>query len=328
MLSVLELQRGIIDGSRRHLAKAITLVESKRPEDREQSLKLLEALYTQRKPSQKIGISGSPGVGKSTFIESFGKLFLDDSRKLAVLTVDPSSPRSSGSILGDKTRMEELARQSNCFIRPSPAGLSLGGVARHTREVIILCEAAGFDSIVIETVGVGQSEHLVSTMVDVFVFLSLPHAGDQLQGIKRGILELCDLVVITKADGELEVPAKQAKIDHEMALHYLHHDINRISPIVFTCSAFKNTGFQEIYSSLNKRFDELNTTGRLMEKRKHQTKEWYESEILDQFIDKMRLSPKFQSELDTTESELFSFKIPPPVAAAKLIKKFVDRIEI
>src|SRR5690348_14604418 len=206
-------------GDRRALARAITLVESTKPADREKAEELLSAVLPDAGRAIRLGISGAPGAGKSTFIEAFGGYLTKQGHKVAVLAVDPSSRRSGGSILGDKTRMEKLARDTNAFIRPSPAGTTLGGVARRTREAMLLTEAAGFDVVIVETVGVGQSETAVSEMVDLFVLLLAPGGGDDLQGIKRGVMELADLVIVTKADGELAAVARRTEADYRMAMH-------------------------------------------------------------------------------------------------------------
>ena len=217
--SISEYAKRIVAGDRLALSKAITLVESQAPEHRTRALELLDTLYKERVPSFRLGITGIPGVGKSTFIESLGKTVIAEGRQLAVLAIDPSSGRSKGSILGDKTRMDQLSRAEQAFIRPSPSSGTLGGIAARTRETMLLCEAAGFDTIIIETVGVGQSEIEVANLADVFLLLAMPGTGDELQGIKRGIMETADIIVINKADGSNEALAKKAKKQLEMALH-------------------------------------------------------------------------------------------------------------
>jgi LAO/AO transport system kinase len=236
----------ILSGDRRALAKAITLVESARPQDRKASQDLLNELLPHTGNSIRIGITGVPGVGKSTFIESFGQTVIGDGKKVAVLAVDPSSPVAGGSILGDKTRMEQLSRETNAFIRPSPAGKALGGVALKTRESMLLCEAAGFDVVVVETVGVGQSEHQVGSMVDFFLILLLPGGGDELQGIKKGILELADAILINKADGESENLANKTRLHYQSALSLLTQS-GFWSPEVRTCSALERSGINEAW---------------------------------------------------------------------------------
>lgn len=317
------LKQGLLQGSRRSLAKALTLIESRRGEDRPLALELLASVYRHRKASQRIGISGSPGVGKSTFIESFGQLFLQDGRQLAILTVDPSSPRSQGSILGDKTRMESLAYHPACFIRPSPAGLSLGGVARRTREAILLCEAAGFDTVMIETVGVGQSEHAIATMVDVFMCLTLPHAGDQLQGIKKGILELADLIVVTKADGSYLQAARRALVDHKAALHYQRLEEDRSPTQVFLCSALEKSGLDEIYKAVQELLNDQAV--RLQKKRVDQNQVWYRTEIYEQLMESLLAMPALKLLLEDMQSKVDAAELPPPTAARSLILEVLQR---
>ena len=238
--SVKELFQGITKGDKTSLSRGITLIESTAIKHQRQAKELIEACLPYANKSIRIGITGVPGVGKSTFIEQFGKLLVDDGKKVAVLTIDPSSTLSKGSILGDKTRMEELVKEVNVFIRPSASGESLGGVARKTREAIILCEAAGFDTIIIETVGVGQSETAVHSMTDFFLLMKLAGAGDELQGIKRGIMEMADAIVINKADGENIKAAKLAKTEFNRALHLYPAKESGWNPKTITCSALNN----------------------------------------------------------------------------------------
>ncbi|WP_141731549.1 methylmalonyl Co-A mutase-associated GTPase MeaB [Oligoflexus tunisiensis] len=315
------LEAALISGDRRGLAKALTLIESRRPEHRLLAGKLLSAIYSKTGRANRIGITGSPGVGKSTFIEALGKFFLQQGHKLAVLAIDPSSPRSHGSILGDKTRMAELAVHPDCFIRPSPSGLSLGGVARRTRECVLLCEAAGYDTIMIETVGVGQSETLVSSMVDIFMFLQLPNAGDQLQGIKKGILELADLVVVTKADGAFEQAARRAKVDHEMALHYMQPDPDRLLPRVMMCSAVEKKGLHEIYDTILGNLKILSSDGRLQKRRQQQREQWFESELHDQLMDSLLRDRGFKSKVQELKGKVMHGTMAPTEAAQQAILK-------
>jgi LAO/AO transport system kinase len=258
-------------------------------------------------------------VGKSTFIEAMGKFFLQQGHRLAVLAIDPSSPRSHGSILGDKTRMEELSVNPNCFIRPSPSGLSLGGVARRTRECVLLCEAAGYDTIIIETVGVGQSETLVSSMVDAFLFLQLPNAGDQLQGIKKGILELADLVVVTKADGAFEQAARRAVVDHEMALHYMQPDPERLPVRVMSCSAIEKKGLREIYDTVLGNLKTLEKDGRLQKRRQRQREEWFDSELQDQLMDLLLQDGGFKKAIQSLKNQVAQGTLSPTEAAQQAI---------
>jgi LAO/AO transport system kinase len=313
------LEAALVSGDRRGLAKALTLIESRRLEHRLQAGKLLSAIYPRTGRALRIGITGSPGVGKSTFIEALGRLFLQQGHRLAVLAIDPSSPRSRGSILGDKTRMEELSVHPRCFIRPSPSGLSLGGVARRTRECVLLCEAAGYDIIIIETVGVGQSETLVSSMVDAFLFLQLPNAGDQLQGIKKGILELADLVVVTKADGAFEQAARRAVVDHEMALHYMQPDPERLPVRVMSCSSVEKKGLREIYETLLGNLKTLEQDGRLQRRRHRQREEWFDSELQDQLMDLLMQDRAFKKEFQELKQRVAQGIMSPTEAAQQAI---------
>jgi LAO/AO transport system kinase len=260
-------------GNRRDLAKAITLVESKREQDREKSQQLLQELLPATGKSIRIGITGVPGVGKSTFIESFGMFLLEQGKKVAVLAVDPSSPIAGGSILGDKTRMELLSREANAFIRPSPSEGALGGVAQKTRETMLLCEAAGYDVIIVETVGVGQSEYEVASMVDFFLVLMMPNAGDELQGIKKGIMELADSLVINKCDGESVNLAARTKSQYQSAVNLLHYT-TFWTPRVMTCSAVEKKGIDSIWGMVVDYYYMANENGAFDKKRSRQNIEW------------------------------------------------------
>jgi LAO/AO transport system kinase len=273
-ISTKQLLDGMLSGDKSALSRAITLIESTKPKHIEQAKDLLEACLPYANNSLRIGITGVPGVGKSTFIESFGKLYTDEGHKVAVLAVDPSSNLSKGSILGDKTRMEELVKNENAFIRPSASGTSLGGVARKTREAIILCEAAGFDIIIIETVGVGQSETVVHSMTDFFLLLKLAGAGDELQGIKRGIMEMADAIVINKADGENIKAAKLAKAEFNRALHLYPEKESGWTPKAFTCSAYTREGIDQLLDVVQKYIDLTKKNGYLEKKRLEQNKYW------------------------------------------------------
>ncbi len=263
----------IVASNRRALAKAITLVESLRPQDREAAQALLNELLPYTGKSLRIGITGVPGVGKSTFIESFGQHVIAKGHKVAVLAVDPSSPMAGGSILGDKTRMEQLSRDSSAFIRPSPAGKALGGVALKTRESMLLCEAAGFDVVLVETVGVGQSEHQVGSMVDFFLILLLPGGGDELQGIKKGILELADAIMINKADGESESLARKTKLHYQSAMSLLASN-DFWKPEVHTCSALERQGIEECWSMMGRFQRESKDCHAYDRKRAEQNLQW------------------------------------------------------
>ena len=263
----------IVASNRRALAKAITLVESLRPQDREAAQALLNELLPYTGKSLRVGITGVPGVGKSTFIESFGQHVIAKGHKVAVLAVDPSSPMAGGSILGDKTRMEQLSRDPSAFIRPSPAGKALGGVALKTRESMLLCEAAGFDVVLVETVGVGQSEHQVGSMVDFFLILLLPGGGDELQGIKKGILELADAIMINKADGESESLARKTKLHYQSAMSLLASN-DFWKPEVHTCSALERQGIEECWSMMERFQQESKDCHAYDRKRAEQNLQW------------------------------------------------------
>ena len=261
---------GIIAGDTLSLSRAITVVESMRSEDREQVLQLVDGVYNQRKAALRIGVTGIPGVGKSTFIEKLGLEIVNSGLKLAVLAVDPSSTRSAGSILGDKTRMEDLSKHPNAFIRPSPSGGTLGGVAAKTRESMLLCEAAGFDVVLVETVGVGQSETEVINITDTFLMLAMPGTGDELQGIKRGIMETADIIVINKADGDNLNLANKAKKQLEMALHLFPEHESKWRPCVMKASALHNEGVDEVWKMIKLRQDTIERNGWLAEQRRQQ----------------------------------------------------------
>jgi LAO/AO transport system kinase len=286
-LTAEELYPSLIKGERKTLSAAITLVESSLTNDQIQSKELITKCLKNPKKSWRIGITGVPGVGKSTFIEAFGRIFLEKGLKLAVLAIDPSSNVTGGSILGDKTRMEWLSQQENAFIRPTATGKSLGGVARNTNEAIILCEAAGFDVILIETVGVGQSETLVHSMVDFFLLLMLAGAGDELQGIKRGIMEMADAIIITKADRGNEKMAEMAKVQYKNALHLFPAKESNWIPKVYTCSSVEEKGITEIGNMIESFFNQTINNGWVDENRKNQEvkrlKEILDNSILSEF---------------------------------------------
>jgi LAO/AO transport system kinase len=270
IFSVDEYIDGIRDSNRSILSQAITLIESSLPCHHEIAQEIVEKCLPYSRKSVRIGITGVPGAGKSTFIENLGLHIVNDGRKLAVLAIDPSSEKTKGSIMGDKTRMEQLCRHPEAFIRPSPAAGTLGGVSRKTRETIILCEAAGFNTILIETVGVGQSETAVHSMVDCFLLLMLAGAGDELQGIKRGIMEMADIIAITKADGPNIIPAEIAKVTFQNALHLFPPLSSGWKPQVLTCSAKMDTGISEIWEHIQKYIKYIKETGYFKESRKHQ----------------------------------------------------------
>ena len=308
-------------GEVRALAKAITLVESTRPGDRSDALALLEALPA---PSGtvRIGISGSPGVGKSTFIEAFGLRALEAGHRIAVLTIDPSSRLAGGSILGDKTRMAELSQRPETFIRPTPAGRTLGGVARRTREAIVLCEAAGFDVVVVETVGVGQSETAVAGMTDLFVLLLAPLAGDELQGIKRGVMELADLVFVNKADGVHADAAGRTVAEYRNALHLMRPRTPAWTPIVEACSALTGTGVAQAWERALECRAALEASGDLSARRTAQAEEWLREEIEAAVHERLRGDPRLAPLAARLEGEVRSGRAAPPAAARRLLDAF------
>ena len=311
----------IRSGQRRALAKGITLIESLRAEDRERAQNLLGALLPYTGNSIRIGITGVPGVGKSTFIESFGLHLLNQGKRVAVLAVDPSSPLAGGSILGDKTRMELLSRAENAFIRPSPAGSTLGGVAQRTRETMLLCEAAGFDVILVETVGVGQSEHQVAGMVDFFMLLMLPGGGDELQGIKKGILELADALIINKADGESLGLAKQAKQHYQNAMHLLRHEGQWI-PQVQTCSALKNEGISDVWEMILEFWRSSDEAGELQHVREAQRLAWLRQLIQEGLQARFSAHPGVKAAIPEIESQVADQQITTYTAAKRVLDLF------
>jgi LAO/AO transport system kinase len=273
-LSVSEYVHGVLSGNRSVLARAITLVESRSRLHEAQAQEVLQQILPRTGQAKRIGITGVPGVGKSTFIEALGCLLVERGHRLAVLTIDPSSALSGGSILGDKTRMERLSREPNAYIRPSPSGDTLGGVARRTRETMLLCEAAGFDTVLVESVGVGQSEITLRSMVDFYLVLLLPGAGDELQGIKRGILEMADLVLINKADGENRARAKQARLEQQAALHYLQPATSGWSTPVELCSALTGEGVPQAWECVERFYAKLESKGLITRRRQQQLLDW------------------------------------------------------
>ncbi|MCH1610924.1 MAG: methylmalonyl Co-A mutase-associated GTPase MeaB [Luminiphilus sp.] len=307
----------ILTGDRRALAKAITLVESQRAQDAETAQTLLKTLLPRTGNSIRIGITGVPGVGKSTFIEAFGQHVIEQGHRLAVLAVDPSSPVAGGSILGDKTRMEALSREEAAFIRPSPAGRALGGVAFKTRESLLLCEAAGFDIILVETVGVGQSEHQVAGMVDFFLLLMLPGGGDELQGIKKGILELADAIVVNKADGSSESLARTTQQHYRSAMSLLRHD-DFWEPKVMTCSALQRQGVEDIWKMISDYADASRANGAFGEVRAEQNLSWMRQLVDELLRDQLAKHPRVREALPSLEADVRS-AAQTPLAAAQAI---------
>lgn len=304
------------------LSEGITLIESHKPEHRELANELIQLCLPLSGKSIRVGITGVPGVGKSTFIESFGKTLVKSGKRVAVLAVDPSSGVSGGSILGDKTRMNELSVMENVFIRPSAAGDTLGGVARKTRESIILCEAAGFDFIVVETVGVGQSETVVKSMVDFFLLLMLAGAGDELQGIKKGIMEMADALLITKADGDNVQKAKMAAREYKNALHLFPPNANEWIPKVFTCSSLTGENIDQVKEVIESFENHTRLNGWFTENRKRQDKKWL-SETLKELILNGFLGQKLvKQEIEKMEQAVMNGELSSFLAAENIYKKF------
>jgi LAO/AO transport system kinase len=304
----MDLAQEILKGNITALGQAITLVESTLPEDEKIAQQLLGACLLKSGNSIRIGITGVPGVGKSTFIETFGKLLTSQGKKVAVLAIDPTSERTKGSILGDKSRMHQLSSDKNAFIRPSPNSGTLGGVANKTRESIILCEAAGFDIILIETVGVGQSETTVNNLVDFFLLLMLAGAGDELQGIKRGIMELAHALIITKADGDNCQKAKNAGLEYKSALHLFPAMENGWTPQVSTCSALENTGLEQILETITKFDAQMLSSGWKIKNRKDQNNYWLHLKIKEELGNKKYNALLAEGKLKLLEKELATGK--------------------
>ncbi|MCF8464691.1 MAG: methylmalonyl Co-A mutase-associated GTPase MeaB [Flavobacteriales bacterium] len=317
-----ELAQKLIAGNRVALAKAITLVESTREEQQLQSAELIEACAPHAIESKRIGITGVPGVGKSTFIDAFGSKLTESGSKVAVLAVDPSSGVSHGSILGDKTRMEKLSADPNAFIRPTPSSGSLGGVARKTRETITLCEAAGFDTILIETVGVGQSETAVHSMVDMFVLLVLATAGDELQGIKRGIMEMADLVIINKDDGENASYTKLSKASYQQALHLFPAKESGWTVPVLSCSSLSGSGIDDILKSTESYFNHVRVGGFLEMQRANQNGYWLKHAINEELNHRFYSDPSTKVRMEKLTDDVKSGKVSPFVAARELLKNW------
>ncbi len=320
-----ELAGLVRGGDHMWLARAITLIESRKPEHRAQAAELLTLLMPHTGGSNRIGLTGVPGVGKSTFIDQFGTNLTADGHRVAVLAVDPSSSRTGGAILGDKTRMVRLANDPRAFIRPSPAGASLGGVTRTTRESMLLCEAAGFDVIIVETVGVGQNETTVADMVDVFVVLMLSGAGDELQGIKKGVLEIADVIAVNKADGDNAVRARAAAADYRRALHLVASGSPHWSTPVLTCSAVENTGLAEVWEQILRHADVTRASGEHDQRRRDQQIRWMWSMIADRLLDEFRESAAVRASIDEVSAGVLRGDLPAAVAAESLLDAFRRR---
>lgn len=331
MAAARDLSEKVAAGDLRALARAITLMESGRADHRTQAEALIRALLPSSGNSIRIGITGVPGVGKSTFIEAFGMALVDRGHRVAVLAVDPTSPRSGGSILGDKTRMEKLARSKNAYIRPSPSGGTLGGVARRTREAIIAVEAAGYDVVLIETVGVGQSETAVNDLVDMFMLLLTPGGGDDLQGIKKGIVEMADLIVVNKADGDLAPAAERARRDYTSALHLLRPENTDWIPEVLKCSALTGDGLDDIWQSVEKFRAATGKSGRFGQRRSEQAQAWMWNEVNETLLGELRHAPAVRQTLAELEPAVAQNALGPSEAARRILAAYaassVDREE-
>lgn len=315
---------GLLRGDRRTLAKTITLIESSLSAHQAAAQAIMERLLPHTGKAVRLGITGVPGVGKSSFIESLGVRLVEKGHRVAVLAVDPSSTRSGGSILADKTRMERLSTDSRAFIRPSPSGGTLGGVARKTRETMLVCEAAGFDVIIVETVGVGQSEITVSSMVDFFLVLMLAGAGDELQGIKKGVLELADAIAINKADGDNVEKARKARKEYETALHLLRPASPNWSPPVLTCSARDMTGIDEIWDVVLKHREIMTCSGELAQHRQSQSLDWMWSLVEEGLKDRFRHHSQVRKHLGALSRQVENGAVTPTAAAGQLLF-FLDK---
>lgn len=320
------LAHDLIAGKRRALARAITLVESTRAQHRVAAERLLVQVAGNAVTSLRVGISGAPGVGKSTFIEALGMTAIESGRRLAVLAVDPSSSLSGGSILGDKTRMPQLSRHSDAFVRASPAGVTLGGVARRTRECIVLCEAAGYDLVLVETVGVGQSEVAVAGMTDLFVLLLAPGGGDDLQGIKRGIMELTDIALITKADGDLAPAAARAAADCANALRLLRRRSAHWRPVARTCSARDGVGIAQAWAMMLDYQRIMHGHGAIAARRERQAQAWLWSEISEQLLARLRADESVTRSLAQLEAQVRRGELPAAAAAERVVSRFLAGI--
>lgn len=324
VLTTEDYAQGVLAGNRAILARAITLVESSSRLHEAQAQELLQRLLPHTGKARRVGITGVPGVGKSTFIEALGCFLIERGQKVAVLAIDPSSARSGGSILGDKTRMDRLSRESGAFIRPSPAGETLGGVARRTRETMLLCEAAGFDTVLVESVGVGQSEIALRSMVDFFLVLLLPGAGDELQGIKRGILEMADHVVINKADGENRLRAERARVEQDAALHYMQSTTPGWKIEVGLCSALTGEGIPQIWEKVEQFYAAMEARGILAERRQGQLLDWMNDLIYDELRKRFEHDRRVLDRIPAVHQALLRGEITA-VRAAHILLETYDR---
>ncbi|MEU0970677.1 methylmalonyl Co-A mutase-associated GTPase MeaB [Streptomyces sp. NPDC005917] len=324
MIEVDAYAKGVLDGKRAVIARAITLVESTRPQHRALAQELLTELLPHSGRARRIGISGVPGVGKSTFIDAFGTLLTGLGHRVAVLAVDPSSTRTGGSILGDKTRMERLAVDPNAFVRPSPSAGTLGGVTKATRESMVVMEAAGYDVMLVETVGVGQSETAVADMVDSFLLLSLARTGDQLQGIKKGVLELADVIAVNKADGPHERDARSAARELAGALRLMHGKDAFWTPPVLSCSARESTGLELVWERLEQHRALLDSTGRLADKRREQQVGWTWSMVRDELLGRLSAHPAVRAAAPDLERQVRDGTLTATLAAERILKAFAE----
>lgn len=317
----------ILSGDRRMLARAITLVESTRDDHRAKAVKLIDVLGQSKCSALRIGLSGTPGVGKSTFTESFGMMLVEQGLKVAVLAVDPSSKRTGGSILGDKTRMDRLSRHPNAFIRPSPSSAALGGVARRTREAISLCEAAGFDVVLVETVGVGQSEVMVADMTDLFLLLLAPAGGDELQGVKRGIMEIADLILINKADGELKTQAIRTCADYTSALRLMRKRLQdpKDFPKAMTISALEEEGLETVWVEIETLSTWRRDKGYLDANRRRQAKVWFEDEVRRGVLGQLERDETLQNLKENLRRQVAEGALSPDAAAAEVLRSLTNR---
>ncbi|RSM54231.1 methylmalonyl Co-A mutase-associated GTPase MeaB [Amycolatopsis sp. WAC 01376] len=316
------LAKGVLAGDRGLLSRAITLVESNREDHRAQAQELLVELLPHAGGARRVGITGVPGVGKSTFIDQLGTDLTEAGHKVAVLAVDPSSTRTGGSILGDKTRMARLAVDPKAFIRPSPTSGTLGGVARATRETIVLMEAAGYDIVLVETVGVGQSEVTVANMVDHFLFLTLARTGDQLQGIKKGVLELADVIAVNKADGDHERDAKRAARELAGALRMIYGRDAEWTPPVLTCSALTDVGLDEVWAEIGRHRDVLTASGELDARRRRQQVDWTWSMVREQLLGRLAAHPDVRAVVPDVERAVRDGELTPTLAAQRILEAF------
>ena len=317
-----QLAQALCAGDRQALAKALTLVESTRSDHRESAAELLSHLASCPGDSIRLGVSGVPGVGKSTFIESFGCHVIEQGHRVAVLTIDPTSARSGGSILGDKTRMPVLSQHPQAYIRPTPTSGALGGVARHTRESIVLCEAAGFDVVLVETVGVGQSEFAASKMTDMFILLLLPGGGDELQGIKRGIMELADLVLVNKADGEFTKVAERTSAEYANALRLIQPRSSNWQVPVSVCSALHGAGLEQTWDQVVAFGDAMTKSGELHERRSQQLRQWLWDETVDKLTDAFKSDARMKARAAQLEAAVMGGEMPATEAARELVRVF------